>query len=337
MTPHEAASYWFVRQDSGGMADGDREAFESWHQASAEHREAYERTKAMWAGFEAAAEDSELRALRVAALSAAPMPRIWPRAVAVAASLVAALAGVVALSWRMYEAPVATAAAVESRASATRYATGQNQRSTVTLPDGTSVTMNLDTLFTMDFTGEQRLIHLSRGQAFFDVAKDLHRPFVVAAVDRKIRALGTKFDVRVDRDRLEVVLLEGRVSVDPGRSSLIGKLTRRLARVELQPDQRFVVDPGQAASVTATNAVQATSWREGWVVFEDETVEHAIAELNRYSDRPIVAAPDVRGMRLSGVFRIGQPDRFGAIIQEFLPVEVERGAHGETLLVRRPR
>ena len=335
MTPFEAAAYWFVRHDAQGMTAEDQREFESWLRSSEEHCSTYEQTRSMWAGFEDAADDSELRALRVAALATGPVPNVWPRAAAIAASLVVGIIGIAALTWHLSsDVRVVQISALHTTAG--KYVTAHNQRSTVTLPDGTLVSMNLDTTLKTDFTAQQRLIYLTKGQAFFEVAKDLKRPFIVVAADRHIQALGTKFDVKLDRNRLEVVLLEGRVSVDRGTPSLMDKITRRSARVELEPNQRLVAAQDEPASITATNAVQATSWREGSIVFEDETVEQAIAELNRYSDRPIVASDKaVRQMRLSGVFRIGQPDRFGAVIQELLPVEVERGAQGETVLVRK--
>lgn len=335
MTPHEVASYWFVRQDAQGMTAEDRQEFECWLAASATHRSIYQQTRSMWAGFEAAAEDNELRALRVSALAAGPAPNVWPRAAAIAATLVLGIFAVAALTWK-FSNDVDTAQVAASQTTGGQYVTAQNQRSTVTLPDGSLVSMNLDTVFTTDFTHNRRLIELAKGQAFFDVAKDQTRPFIVKAAGRDIQALGTKFDVKLEQDRVEVVLLEGRVSVGRSAPSLLKKVMGRASRVELKPDQRLIAQAGEAPSITATNAMQATSWREGWIVFEDETVEHAIGELNRYSDRPLIAAPDVRQMRLSGVFRIGQPDRFGAVIQELLPLEVERGANGETLLVRKP-
>lgn len=326
MTPHEAASYWFVRQDAGGMTATDREAFEEWLNNSPEHRSTYEQTKSTWSGFESTADTGELRALRVSALSSAPTPNVWLRASGVAAVLMIAIASIAALTSHLSSPPESTVS---------QYVTTRNQSSTVNLPDGTLVFMNLDTAFSTDYTAGQRLIHLIKGQAFFEVAKDAERPFIVAAADREIRALGTKFDVRLDPSHLEVVLLEGRVGVDRSQPSSVDKIAQRPTRIELEPDQKFVASPGEQGSVTAINATQATSWREGWISFEDETLDQAIAELNRYSDRKLVAADDVREMRLSGVFRIGQPDRFGAVIQELLPLQVERGAQGETLLVRR--
>jgi transmembrane sensor len=336
MTPHEAASYWFVRHDTDSMTTEDQLAFDVWLAASDTHRRAYEQTGSMWTGFEKSADEGEMRALRVAALATTPAAIVWPRAALVAAGVLIAVAGVVALIWQSSNVHSLNANA-HRQADSGQYITAHNQRSTVTLPDGTSVTMNLDTAFDIDFVAGQRLIHLIKGEAYFDVAKDRHRPFIVVAGSRHVQALGTQFDVRLDPNRLEVVLLEGHVRVDRDDPSPLDKNARRTAPVELEPNQRLIAAIGQPDSITATNAAQATSWRDGWIVFEDETVEQVISELNRYSDRPLVVKEEaVNRLRLSGVFRIGQPDRFGAVIQELLPVTVAHGANGETLLVLKP-
>ena len=145
--------------------------------------------------------------------------------------------------------------------------------------------MNLDTVIDADFGSDTRLVNLVHGQAFFDVAKDEARPFIVSVRDQRIQALGTQFDVRLEPDRIEVVLVEGRVRVEPRTATPVGHKTA----AELTPGQRMVFTAGAAAKLTTTNAAQATSWREGWITFEDETLENAVTELNRYSDRPLVA------------------------------------------------
>src|SRR5690606_34195438 len=78
------------------------------------------------------------------------------------------------------------------------FRTELGQRSTVTLPDGSVVTLNTDTVVRTRADGERRLVYLDKGQAFFEVAKDPRRPFVVTAAGRTVTALGTAFDVRVD-------------------------------------------------------------------------------------------------------------------------------------------
>jgi len=376
MAPFEAAAWWRVRHDTGDLAGNAelREAFQQWLAGCEARRQAYAQVSAAWEDFETGVDPDELQALRTEARSLLPagvaeaprraevphcaqVPACAPRRVrpglAVAAGLFAAVVGAAAL-WAWWQLDPAggqqvaafnvprndAAAAVPADGYASNtaeYVTAPNQSSTVTLPDGTRVSMNLDTAFRVDYDAQQRRVRFSRGQAFFDVAKEAERPFVVTAADQRIQALGTQFDVKLlDPERLEVVLLEGRVSVERARRTLADRLALRTARVELKPDQRVTVRADDVPVVTPTDARRATSWREGWLVFEDETVAQAIGELNRYSPRPLaVADADVGRMRLSGVFRTGQPERFGAIIQELLPVAVRGGAHGEIVLVRR--
>lgn len=373
MAPLEAAAWWRVRHDAGDLAaNADvREAFRQWLAGSEARREAYARVDAAWDGFEAAVEADELEALRAEARTLGPAeatearhgadaraaPRRTGRGLALAAGLAVAAVGVGALLlWarqdvvRGHDVAVATppvdarrhgapgtAHAVAFPSSTAEYVTAPNQSSTVTLPDGTRVSMNLNTALRVDYDARQRRVHFSRGQAFFDVARDAARPFVVTAADQRIQALGTQFDVKLlDPERLEIVLLEGRISVERDRRTLVDRLVQRAARVELEHDQRVIVRADALPVVTPTDAQRATSWREGWIVFEDETVAQAIGELNRYSPRPLVAVDDGVGrMRLSGVFRTGQPERFGAILQELLPVAVRGGSHGEIVLSRR--
>jgi transmembrane sensor len=334
MTVTEAASYWFVRRDAGDMPAGEKQVFADWLAASSIHREAFERTESTWASFDIDADQSELRALRTAALSAAPESKRWPKMAVAAASVacIAWLAATVVNTSRQTSTPVT--ANPSATAPGEKYVTARNERSTVTLSDGTVVTLNLDTELDVAFTPAERLVRIAHGQAFFEVAKNPKRPFVVAAADRRISALGTQFDVRLDPDRVEVVLLEGRVAIDHISPSMLERLNIRSAHVELQPGQKLVAAMGEKVSVTGTNAQRATSWRQGWVVFEDETVGDAVAELNRYSEHPIVVPDEsVRRLRLSGVFKVGQPDRFASIIQELLPVKATQGSEGETVLI----
>jgi transmembrane sensor len=333
MTVAEAAAHWLVRHDADAMAPEEQLAFETWCAASPSHREAYERAQVMWRNFEQETDQSELRALRTAALAVAPEPRRWPRMAA--AALICGIAAsllIILVSSRHSPSTVLTTSA--SSIAPEKYSTARNERSTVTLSDGTVVTLNLDTALDVAFTPTERLVRITHGQVFFEVSKNPHRPFVVAAADRLVTALGTQFDVRLDPDRIEVVLLEGKVAIDHASPSLLETLNIRKAHVELKPGQKLVAALGEPVAITDTNAQRATSWRQGWVVFENETVGDAVTELNRYSDRPIVVSDEaVRKLRLSGVFRVGQPDRFVLIIQELLPVKAVQGTQGETLLV----
>jgi transmembrane sensor len=333
MTIAEAASYWFVRHDADDMSTEEKRIFADWLVVSSENREAYERTQSTWASFEVDADQTELRALRTAALSVTPEQKRWPQMAAAVALY--GVAAVIAIRLYSPHPNASNVAPIVAGIAPERYVTARNERSTVTLADGTLVTLNLDTALDVAFTEEERLVRITHGQAFFEVAKNPNRPFVVAAADRRVTALGTQFDVRLDPDRIEVVLLEGKITVDHATPSLLESVGIRKAHVELHPGQKLVAALGEPVAVTDTNAQRATSWREGWVVFEGETVADAVAELNRYSEHTILVPDEsVRRLKISGVFRVGQPDRFTAIIQELLPVKVVQNGQGETLLIR---
>jgi transmembrane sensor len=334
MTTDEAAAYWFVRHDVGLMSAAENIHFQEWLGASAANRRAYEQTSDMWARFEAATDSHELRTCRAAALAVGRAARLWPRVTALAASIILVLGAAQAL----YRYGLAHLPGARSDASllltATHYATSHQQRSTITLADGTRVTLNLDTALDIDFSSGKRLVRLVRGQAFFEVAKDPVHSFIVCAADRAIEALGTQFDVLLDSNRVRVVLVEGRVRVNRHDGPTLDRIIPGKNLVYLAPGERLVASVGEESTVAPTNAMLATSWRAGWIAFQDESLERVIAELNRYSDRPLVAGDEgVKRLRLSGVFRIGDPDRFVAVIQELLPVRVGPSSGTELRLV----
>jgi transmembrane sensor len=332
MTPAEAASYWLVRHDPADMSTSEKREFDSWLARAASHRSAYAQAHSVFASFEDAADEHELRALRAAALTAGPSPKPWPWLRGLAAAF---LGGLIAASAVWYTVsqdtrPRVSSAAPEVR---TQFNTAHNSPTTVTLSDGSRVTLNLDTELQSRISNRERSITLVHGQAFFEVAKDPARPFVVTAGEQRIRALGTQFDVRLDAHRVEVVLLEGRVGVDRHPATLLGTVLAPPVHFDLMPNQRLIAGADQPPVITTTDAARATSWRQGWVVFEDKTLGEVVNELNRFSDKPIVTSDEaVRRLHLSGVFRAGEPDRFGAVIQQLLPVTAEQGPSGEIIV-----
>src|SRR5690606_7675607 len=94
------------------------------------------------------------------------------------------------------------------------FRTGPEQTTTITLPDGSKVTLDEGTVLRADETRRERRLELVEGRAFFRVAKDASRPFVVRARGKTITALGTAFDVSLEAEQVEVTLVEGRVKVE---------------------------------------------------------------------------------------------------------------------------
>lgn len=341
MSPGEAAAHWVVRHDAGPLGADDAADFERWH-SDPVHAEAYRRASGAMALFDLdPGDDANLRALRQSALEAAPAPRRRYRlagGLAVAASIAAAIAVVgVDRSGPAPAGPARTAPVVASSgdggaelaAEPAVYRTGIGERRVVRLPDGSIVTLNTNTRMAVAFSEGHRLIRLSHGQALFEVAHDASRPFTVEAADRQVTALGTIFEVRVDPGRVNVVLFRGRVVVDRQADADTGSGEARVAPTILKPGQQFDVQLGAPQKVASVDVDRQLLWKNGFVEFDDETLGHAVAELNRYATRPIVLDNDgVAALHVSGLFRTGAPDQFIDAIQGILPVEAKATPQG---------
>lgn len=326
MSRAEAASYWFVRRDGRELSDGETVEFERWLCASPAHAEELARMTKAWKLYDGLEEDEGLASLRAAALAPARRPGWWK--IAASGLLAASLVAGVMLGTPVMRSIVPEDSALPPAASlqAMRYATGKGQMRTVTLGDGSKVTLNTASEILVTLAPRHRMIRLVRGQALFEVAHDAARPFVVAASDRQVTALGTVFEVRLDPDRMEVILIKGKVAVD--------QRARGQSRAILQPGQSLVVARGIAQPIASIDVNSKLQWRDGFVEFADEPLAQVVSEINRYSDRRIVLQDkELAAQRISGVFRTGDPDRFVAILGELVPIEAQ--SHPDNILLTR--
>ncbi len=250
---------------------------------------------------------------RVRQRGARPAPG-WRAAAPLAASLLLALgtagwfaAGNLPMDASLTEAPPA----------GERIHTAIGQRAEVSLADGSRLVLNTDSEVKVAFAKGQRRVELLRGQAWFEVAKDPQRPFVVAAAGREITALGTAFDVRIDRGRLEVMLMEGRVRV--ARPAPVGNPAARAEAVMLAPRQMLVARDDDLRVRKLVDTAPLEGWRNGLLIFDDQPLAEAVGEFNRYAARPLrVADAETGAIRISGAFRIGDDRAFlGALSAGF--------------------
>jgi len=302
----EAAIDWFVRSRTAG-GDSDQ-AFRAWLDEAPDNAPAYEEVERAWAVAADAEEDPYIEAMRLR-LGEQSARRKTRRALA--AAIAAGVIGLSAAGFYQWAAP-------RSLADQT-FRTGVGQQATVTLPDGSAVTLNTDTVVRTRANGERRLVYLDRGQAFFKVAHDRRHPFVVAAAGRTVTALGTAFDMRVDHGALRVVLVEGKVRVEalpPRPAAAKPAETRQPLATEMTPGSQLIAPDDAEWRLTRTNVVEETSWLHGQIIFDDEPLGSVVEELNRYSNRKLVLAdPGLQQVRISGIFRPGDLDGFARALR----------------------
>ncbi len=201
------------------------------------------------------------------------------------------------------------------------FATARGERRKALLADGSSITLNTSSRATVDYRGNSRSVRLLEGEALFEVAKDSRRPFVVTAAGRQVVALGTAFGVRLEGTAVQVTLVDGRVAVD---------------KVELAPGQQWHAESAGQPVIRAVDVARATSWKNGWLVLNRDTVSDAVREVSRYTEERIICDdPRLAGLHVSGTFRTGEVESFLNALSEIHPLSVERSRPGELRLVWR--
>jgi transmembrane sensor len=204
--------------------------------------------------------------------------------------------------------------ATQQSAYASVYETSVGEQKHVVLADGTLVFLDTNTRLHASLDREIRLIALERGRCNIHVMETDKRPFIVDAATQRIVAGHTVFDVERDGDDICVVLLQGSATTAGGETSRV-----------LRPGDRFTA--GRAgARIDRPNLTPLLAWQTGQAIFDNETLTDAIREMNRYSTvRLEVSDPAVAGMRVSGVYRVGDNVSFARSVAQLLPVGIELG------------
>ncbi len=204
-------------------------------------------------------------------------------------------------------------------ADTTAVATRPGEQRTMHLADGSMIELNTNTRMSYRITADERRVTLDQGEAFFDVARDPRRPFIVKVDRSEVRVVGTKFTVRRNDGRLDVVVMEGKVEVVPE-----APLVADAQRVQLTPGNRFELElANHTIQIASVDVNRAMAWRTGEIEFRGETLETVIAELNRYTEKPMRIEDDaLRQVRVSGLFRVADTQSVHFLLQESLGVEL---------------
>jgi transmembrane sensor len=349
----QTAADWLARRDGDGWDERAQADLEAWLADSTAHRVAFLRLEAAWAhggrlkalgagvptgeipargqwaraSFDmherrssSVADDFASRAdaakgppdLRELAFASRTQPRNSRVVGYAGAAMAVVLAVALGWGWQRH-------ASVEQAS----YLTAMGDLRTVPLSDGSNATMSSDSRMQVSLSNGERHIDLQQGEAFFEVAKDPGRPFVVSAGGRQVVAVGTRFAVRRDGADLRVVVTEGTVRLrsegEPGPQRVPTTLLHA-GNVALASSRGVVVRTG-----TVEEAERDLGWRSGYVTFRDTPLEAAAAEFNRYNARKIVMGDtEVAAMRVGGNFRWSNTEAFVRLLEQGFPIQAER-------------
>lgn len=189
----------------------------------------------------------------------------------------------------------------------------------VPLADGSIAAINTSSRLDVTMREKSRIAKLEKGEAWFQVAKDPERPFIVEAGAVRVRAVGTAFSVRIVGDGAEVIVTEGIVEA---WSEVAGG-----QRIRLRAGERAFVAGNAEVRTEAPGGGEvdrALAWRSGRLDLAGETLTFAIEELNRYNARKIVLQnPEYGQERLYGIFRTDDPELFARTVGESFELQVD--------------
>ena len=301
--------------------------FEAWL-ADAANAAAWGRVSHCWAYFGERAHDPELIAARQAALGNAKRVhanRAAPSFGRRALVTLAAVLTIAAIGW----------AGVQWLHRPDDYKTAQGERRVITLADGSKVSLDANSEVTVRYTKNARELQLLQGQARFDVAHDVERPFSVLAGNQKVIATGTAFNIDMVNQKVLVTLIEGHVVVldeDRHVAETISKV-RWPNSVELKAGQQLAAVPAAPPAIEPANIQRVTAWTTGQIVFDNEDLSSVIARVNRYtSTQVVIEDPNVAAMRISGVLNAGDVGGFVDIVTHYLPVRAVEEIPGQIML-----
>lgn len=364
-TALDQAARWLARFAAGEVSASERADFQEWLASDPEHQRAYGEAQATWSDLDALAglASAEATALPTAlrreldrcsakanrSLAGARRYRYGrARRLAAVAALVVGVIGALLLVQK--ERP-SQPAVPESTALVLKTRVGERTQNT--LADGSTIWLNTDTELEVAFSASRREIHMTGGEAYFEVAEDRARPFVVSVGDRTITAVGTAFNVFSREGETRVTVLEGKVEVRR-RAPLRLEAAVPGAPVEPAPEPSRALEPvppqpvaaaqtailGDASTIVAALQPEALSrqatWRQGLLYFDHVTLTEIVAQLDPYLPaRVVIADPSIGEFVGGGVVHVDSADSILDAVTRVWPVEVRRESPDLIVLTRR--
>lgn len=168
------------------------------------------------------------------------------------------------------------------------------------LPDGTKVWINSASSlkYPIAFKGNERVVQLS-GEAYFEVFKNKAKPFKVVTAAQQVTVLGTHFNINAysNEPLTRTTLMEGSVKVD--------KINSDLSAI-IKPGQQAGVADGNGKSaiqIKSVNIDEAIAWKNGYFMFDNESLGSILRKVSRWYDVEIVNTDGMSSeKRFSGTF-----------------------------------
>lgn len=224
------------------------------------------------------------------------------------------------------------------------YVTQVGGQQVLKLVDGSVVTLNTNSVLQVEYGGSERLLHLLRGEANFDVAPDPKHPFIVRAGNGDVQALGTSFAVRLNDDEVNVLVSHGTVRVRADKSTELPEETITPSSLsapsnlsETEVGAKSVVVSAGKRVIFEENVVETVKdepleevnrhlyWKKGYLAFKDQPLNQVVEEVSRYTTFKIeLSTPELGDIRVGGYYPIDNLDTVFSSLEINLGLKIEK-------------
>jgi transmembrane sensor len=275
------ATDWMIRLSAAPSDRTLQEAADAWRQGDPAHALAWRQAERAW------------RAVGHAQ-PAEPMPRAQIASRRPARWMLAAASLLVILVVALYAPRFVTGLGAD-------HATAAAEHRRIGLQDGTAIELGAATALDVRFDGQRRTVDLLAGEAFFSVARDDSRPFVVEARGVSVKVTGTAFNVRLLEESVAVAVEHGSVEV-----AAAGSLAAKPMRLEA--GQQLAVGRNGSVDLGTIPASEVAAWRRHKLFVDGATVADVIDELRRYGRGWIVVTDDgLLRQQVTGLYDLRDP------------------------------
>lgn len=343
----DEAAEWFVLFDADDVTEEDKSNFAEWLNMSPVHAREYAEISGLWD--ETALYGSELDTDQSIIQLYPDLPSIRPtppvertfwgdwRKIAAALFIGILLAG--SSTYMMTRTNV-----IVEVANAEIFETQKGESRRFRLSDGSFVQLNTNSRIEVKYSDYFREINLIKGEAFFDVAKNKSKPFIVEVGNMRVRALGTQFNINKRLKRIEVTVLEGKIRVskevqdrpDNAQKMWVSDIGAGEQVITLYHDSKRDRDADQEFYKSDHLNLQAIlSWRDNKLMFDNRDLIDVIEDFNRHNDQIIILAdPGLSQLKITGTFNPNDPESFIQSMVKIANIRSEIKSDGNIFLFK---
>lgn len=321
----EIAFDWIVRSSADDFQAWEQERMDAWLDQDIEHRTAFELAQLTWMKIEEAPKSAFENpwfeppdTMNIA--TGSPVQQVFGSLLG-AGGLIAA--GIAAAATVLLFVQSGTEIVPEPDL----YITSVGETSEIFLDDGSSVVLGADSQISVSYSADARRISLARGEALFEVAPDIDRPFSVSGGWVDVTVTGTSFEVSRTAFSTAIAVKEGTIAVSP--RIVAGSVDGLERQIMMTAGQQISATNSGTSAITNIDIESIGSWRDGQLIYVSASLTEILSDADRYYAGGIqIMDPKIQSLSLSLIHDADDTEGLLEFLEQALPIRTSRLSDG---------